>query len=185
MPPCRPQAVGSGASGAFISEGHAAVAVVDDMPVVKHRRVLVDGRKARIGQACQHGGMDRMDMHDASRMGAGTMNAAVQAPGRGVRRIGAGHGVRIVGVDLDQRGRRDPAEVPSVRVDEKPGTFRVHRQREVIPHRLVHVKPSGPAEGSCEVLPHIQECHVGVTIHTESLLRIRHQPIQGLLFGSE
>ena len=105
---------------AFFFKRHAAIVVIHHMPAKKHRAVLVNRRKAAVGQTGQHSGVDRMDVQHTARMGQGAVNAAVQPPSRWVRRIGAVHRRGVVGVDFHQGTGGDPAEMPPVGVDEKP-----------------------------------------------------------------
>ena len=92
-----------GAARAFGIEGHAAVMVVDDLPIEEHGRVLIDGRQGAVGQTGQHRGVHGMDMHHATGMRAGAVDGAVQAPGGRVGRIGAVQRVGVARVNLDQR----------------------------------------------------------------------------------
>ncbi len=154
-----------GAAGGFVLEGHAAVVVIHDMAVVEHRRVLVDGGQAAVGEAGQHGGMDRMHMHQAAGMRQGAVDGAVQAPGGGVGRIGAVQGFGIIGVDLDQAGGGDAGEMPAVGVDQKPRALGVHREREVVGHRLVQLEFHRPAEGGGEVDPLGPVGDIGMLVH--------------------
>ncbi len=164
---------------ALIPKGHAAIMFVHDLPVVEHCGVLVDCWQLGVGEAGKNGGMNGMHMHDAGSVRAGPVNAAMQAPGGGVRRVGTGHGGGIVCVDLDQRGCGDPAEMAAVRIDEETGALGVHRKREVVRHRLVQPKTRGPAKGGRKVLAEVEKSQVRVMIHTETFPRIRHHPSKG------
>ena len=132
---------------ALILEGQPAIALVNHGAVEEGAAILVDRRQGAVGKAGQHGGKDRMHMHHATRMWHQPMHPAMQPPGRGVGGIGARHNCRIIGVEQQHVGCADAGKMHLVGVHQELCAFRVHGQREMVGHRLVHVQPRGPAKG--------------------------------------
>ena len=154
-----------GTARALVLEGQPAVVLVDHDSVVERTAVLIDRRQAAVLQAGKHRGVDRMDVHDASRMGAGPVHPAVQAPGRRIRRIGAFQRFRVLGVHQQQIARLDAGEMHLVRVHQKPRAGVIDREREVVGHPFVHVEPGCPAECRRQIDPLGPVFHVMSLIH--------------------
>jgi hypothetical protein len=55
--------------------------------------------------------------------------------------------------------------MPPVRIDQKAGSFRVHRQREVVRHGLVHSKARGPPKGCGKVSAFVGVGQVDMPVH--------------------
>ena len=157
-----------GAAATLVGKGHAAVVVVHHLTVEKHGRVLVDRRQAAVGKRGQHGGVHRMDMHDAAGMRQGAVDRTMQAPGGGVGRVGAVHGARVIGVNLDQRRGGDAGKVAAIGVDQEPCPLGVDGQRKVVGHRFVQVQFDGPAESGGHVGPLGPMGQVGMAVHVAS-----------------
>ena len=83
---------------AFLLEGQTPELVIDHVASVEHGGILVNGWQCAVGQRSQHGGVDRMHVHDTAGMGAVAVYRTVQTPGGGIRSVGASHGVAVVGV---------------------------------------------------------------------------------------
>lgn len=80
-----------------------------------------------------------------------SVQGAVQAPGGGIGRVRAGHGVRIVGVNENEIGGLDAREMRLVGVHQKLCAVLVDGYREVIRHTLMKIEPSSPAKGGGEI----------------------------------
>jgi len=152
------------AAGTLVLEGQSAIGLVDDMAVVESGTVLVDGRQAAVLETGEHGGMDRMHVHGAARLGAMPVQAAMQAPGGRVRRVGAVHRVGVGRVHLDQVAGADAREMALVGVHQEARAVLVDGEAEMVGHRLVHAQPRGPAERGGEIHAVLPVLHVRVQV---------------------
>ena len=84
------------AFGLILDDG---IMVIDGDAVEKLRRDLIDRRNPGIGQRAQGRRIGRMQVQHAACARQSRVNAAMNEPGRQVRRIGARHGLSVATVD--------------------------------------------------------------------------------------
>jgi hypothetical protein len=92
-----------------------------------------------------------MDMHNAARMRAKTVDGAVQTPCRWVRRVRLIHCGGIIGVQKQKVRRLDARKVALIGVHEELRAVFIHRQTEMVRYGFVHIEPRRPPKGRGQI----------------------------------
>ena len=120
--------------------GDAAKAQIRADDAMESRGVLVDRLHCRVFERGESRRVRGMTMQENARLRPRAMEAAVDGPGRGVRRAGTLHHLGIVGVEQQEIARSDGREMAPARIHQEPAPVGRDGGAEVVADRFVPIE---------------------------------------------